>query len=274
MSRQVNKLLILLLFRTMNSLGTRKLVVVGVPPFGCLPLVRTLRDDIKCDTASNRVALSLNSAIQRELKKTGRSWAKIAYLDIHGITLKAIENPQKYGTSYYNVITAYVIVHMPCLGMNDVTTYNNYRFYGDFEGMLWNGNIRIRKLVQGFEYMLWSDKIYVLGCSSFHWENVQGCCGYSCGATPQLHLLITTGSTCYNWQCHPIRSRNYNKCMKQNTRNKFSYNSINGGGDQSFTKSSCVYIYIYICIVLSINSRQEHRLQDEWLETEVDRIFQ
>ncbi|KAK4440009.1 GDSL esterase/lipase [Sesamum alatum] len=35
--------------KNMHALGARKVMVVGVPPFGCMPLVRTLRDDIKCD---------------------------------------------------------------------------------------------------------------------------------------------------------------------------------------------------------------------------------
>ncbi|KAL0353023.1 UNVERIFIED_CONTAM: GDSL esterase/lipase [Sesamum angustifolium] len=58
--------------KTLHSLGARKVAVVGLPPFGCMPIVRTLRDDIKCDAELNQVAVSFNSKIQRELKTLAR----------------------------------------------------------------------------------------------------------------------------------------------------------------------------------------------------------
>lgn len=85
------------LLQTMHSLGARKLVVVGVPPFGCMPLVRTFRDDIKCDTELNKVAFSFNSKIQRELKSLEGSSLRSVFLDIYSIILNAIDNPKRYG---------------------------------------------------------------------------------------------------------------------------------------------------------------------------------
>ncbi|KAL9146284.1 hypothetical protein ABFS82_13G100600 [Erythranthe guttata] len=86
---------------TMHSLGARKLVVVGVPPLGCIPLVRTLRGETKCDTDLNKVAFLFNSEIKRELKtmmEGSTSYSpKSTFLDIYSIILNAIEKPQKYG---------------------------------------------------------------------------------------------------------------------------------------------------------------------------------
>ncbi|KAI3456198.1 hypothetical protein Pfo_012861 [Paulownia fortunei] len=83
--------------KTMHSLGARKLVVVGVPPFGCMPLLRTLRNDIKCDNELNKVAFSFNSKIQRELKTLEGSWLRSIFVDIYSIILNAVENPKRYG---------------------------------------------------------------------------------------------------------------------------------------------------------------------------------
>ncbi|KAL3851369.1 hypothetical protein ACJIZ3_013251 [Penstemon smallii] len=83
--------------KAMHKLGARKLVVVGVPPFGCIPLVRTLRDDVKCDLQLNNLALSFNSKIQRALKNLKGSSIGIVFVDINSIILNAIENPRKYG---------------------------------------------------------------------------------------------------------------------------------------------------------------------------------
>ncbi|KAL8032506.1 hypothetical protein ABFX02_13G100700 [Erythranthe guttata] len=87
--------------KTMHSLGARKLVVVGVPPLGCIPLVRTLRGETKCDTDLNKVAFLFNSEIKRELKtmmEGSTSYSpKSTFLDIYSIILNAIEKPQKYG---------------------------------------------------------------------------------------------------------------------------------------------------------------------------------
>lgn len=83
----------------MHSLGARKLVVVGVPAFGCMPLVRTFRGDTKCDIEINKVAFSFNVKIQRELKtlQAQDSSFKFFFVDIYSITLNAVQNPKKYG---------------------------------------------------------------------------------------------------------------------------------------------------------------------------------
>ncbi|KAG8385486.1 hypothetical protein BUALT_Bualt03G0050400 [Buddleja alternifolia] len=83
--------------KKMHSLGARKLVVVGVPPFGCLPIVRTLKHDVLCDVELNKVAFMFNLKIQRGLKTLNEPSFRSIYADIYDITLNVVEHPLKYG---------------------------------------------------------------------------------------------------------------------------------------------------------------------------------
>ncbi|KAL8468149.1 hypothetical protein ACS0TY_031403 [Phlomoides rotata] len=85
--------------KTMHSLGARKVVVIGVPPFRCMPLVRTFRGAIKCDIEVNKVAFSFNLKIQRELKtlQAHEPCLRSIYLDVYTVLLDAVQNPKKYG---------------------------------------------------------------------------------------------------------------------------------------------------------------------------------
>ncbi|KAL0363426.1 UNVERIFIED_CONTAM: GDSL esterase/lipase [Sesamum calycinum] len=83
--------------KTLHSLGARKVAVVGLPPFGCMPIVRTLWDDIKCDAELNEVAVSFNSKIQRELKTLARPSFTSVFVDIYRVVLNAVESPNRYG---------------------------------------------------------------------------------------------------------------------------------------------------------------------------------
>ncbi|KAL0398522.1 UNVERIFIED_CONTAM: GDSL esterase/lipase [Sesamum radiatum] len=67
------------------------------PPFGCVPIVRTLRDAIKCDDELNEAALSFNSKIQRELKTLAGPSLTSVFVDIYGVVLDAFESPERYG---------------------------------------------------------------------------------------------------------------------------------------------------------------------------------
>ncbi|CAK9134657.1 unnamed protein product [Ilex paraguariensis] len=86
--------------KAMYTLGVRRLVVVGLAPFGCTPLIKTLRDDTKCDATFNSVALSFNSKLKARLAILKKSLGmKAAYIDVYNMVDKAIQNPQKYGFS-------------------------------------------------------------------------------------------------------------------------------------------------------------------------------
>ncbi|KAL2244403.1 UNVERIFIED_CONTAM: GDSL esterase/lipase [Sesamum indicum] len=83
--------------KKMHSLGARKVAVIGVPPIGCMPLLRTLRHDIKCDAELNEIAFSFNSKIQRELKTLAGPSFTSAFVDVYRIILNAAESPKRYG---------------------------------------------------------------------------------------------------------------------------------------------------------------------------------
>ncbi|XP_038690134.1 GDSL esterase/lipase At5g45950 [Tripterygium wilfordii] len=84
--------------KEMHRLGARRLVVVGVPPLGCLPLMKTLMDQTTCVESYNKVAFSFNSKIQEKLHIVRRVLGiRNGYLDIYTMIADAVNNPKKYG---------------------------------------------------------------------------------------------------------------------------------------------------------------------------------
>lgn len=84
----------------MHRLGGRKFVIVGVPPVGCLPIVRTLSGADKCVDALNELAVSFNSQLVSQLGVLKKSLGvKTAYLDVFTVMNEAAKYPEKFGTS-------------------------------------------------------------------------------------------------------------------------------------------------------------------------------
>ncbi|KAL5772312.1 hypothetical protein ACOSP7_011915 [Xanthoceras sorbifolium] len=84
--------------KTLYKLGARRLVVVGVPPLGCMPLVKTLMNQKTCVESYNELAFSFNAKIKDKLvimKKT--IGLKTGYLDCYNIIQDAVIHPLKYG---------------------------------------------------------------------------------------------------------------------------------------------------------------------------------
>ncbi|CAL5346112.1 unnamed protein product [Camellia sinensis] len=82
----------------MHRLGARRVAVVGVPPFGCMPLVKTLRDKTNCDDMSNEVAFLFNNNIKQTLETLKASLGiETAYIDIYNVISTAIKYPNIYG---------------------------------------------------------------------------------------------------------------------------------------------------------------------------------
>ncbi|THG03361.1 hypothetical protein TEA_010346 [Camellia sinensis var. sinensis] len=85
-------------FTGMHRLGARRVAVVGVPPFGCMPLVKTLRDKTNCDGMSNEVAFLFNNNIKQTLETLKASLGiETAYIDIYNVIATAIKYPNIYG---------------------------------------------------------------------------------------------------------------------------------------------------------------------------------
>nr|CAD1822335.1 unnamed protein product [Ananas comosus var. bracteatus] len=84
--------------KVMNELGGTRFVLVGVPPFGCLPIVRTLFGVENCSSELNAVASSFNSKLVTMLGVLKRKLrVRAAYMDIFTIMYEATRNPEKFG---------------------------------------------------------------------------------------------------------------------------------------------------------------------------------
>ncbi|KAM3251427.1 GDSL esterase/lipase [Capsicum annuum] len=85
--------------KIIHGIGAKRLAVVGVPPLGCEPLVRTIRDEeTKCDDDLNKVAFSFNLKVKRALQAFNRLFGmKVSFIDIYSVILEAVQNPHKFG---------------------------------------------------------------------------------------------------------------------------------------------------------------------------------
>ncbi|XP_068654240.1 GDSL esterase/lipase At5g45950 [Aristolochia californica] len=78
--------------------GGTRFVVVGIPPLGCLPLVRTVTGESNCAEQYNNVGVLFNTKLRAKLAELQKLLhVKAAYADIYGSLLNAIRRPQKYG---------------------------------------------------------------------------------------------------------------------------------------------------------------------------------
>ncbi|KAI4368143.1 hypothetical protein MLD38_016735 [Melastoma candidum] len=84
--------------KEMYRLGARRMVIVGIPPLGCMPLVRTLAGTTGCYENYNNVSSLFNSKISTRLDELrGTLGIKTVFLDANKMIMDAINNPQKYG---------------------------------------------------------------------------------------------------------------------------------------------------------------------------------
>lgn len=84
--------------KDIHGVGAKRFVLVGIPPMGCLPVVRTILDSKGCVSAYNDVAVSMNSKLLAELAALRKELGiRTAYLDIYRILTEATDSPRKYG---------------------------------------------------------------------------------------------------------------------------------------------------------------------------------
>lgn len=83
----------------MHRLGIRRLVVVGVPPLGCMPVVRTITNQITaCSTTFNRAAYAFNAKIKLKLAAMEANLGLLtSFVDAYAIVQDAVDNPTAYG---------------------------------------------------------------------------------------------------------------------------------------------------------------------------------
>ncbi|MCL7031730.1 hypothetical protein MKW94_025276 [Papaver nudicaule] len=86
--------------KQMHRIGATRLVVVGVPPLGCMPLVKTLLGGPSgaCVENFNNASFSFNTKVQAAIATVKKSLGlKTAYVDTYAILQGAMNNPKKYG---------------------------------------------------------------------------------------------------------------------------------------------------------------------------------
>ncbi|XP_010260395.1 PREDICTED: GDSL esterase/lipase At5g45950-like [Nelumbo nucifera] len=84
--------------KALHALGARRFVIVGVPPLGCMPLVKTLMGATTCVDSYNNAALLFNSKVRNLLPRLGTSLGvKAAFVDAYAIIQRTMNNPSKYG---------------------------------------------------------------------------------------------------------------------------------------------------------------------------------
>ncbi|CAI9292772.1 unnamed protein product [Lactuca saligna] len=84
--------------KEMHLLGVRRLAVVGMEPFGCMPMIKTLKNSVKCDETMNQVALSFNFLLKAKLSSLEATLQmRTVFVDIYGVIQNTLQNPSKYG---------------------------------------------------------------------------------------------------------------------------------------------------------------------------------
>ncbi|XP_062179107.1 GDSL esterase/lipase At5g45950-like [Phragmites australis] len=88
--------------QVMRMLGGRRFVFVGLPPLGCLPIVRTFlgTGSDRCDDNLNQLATSFNSKLVQLLNFINyQNQIKTCYIDTYTIIHDATVDPKNFGLS-------------------------------------------------------------------------------------------------------------------------------------------------------------------------------
>lgn len=84
--------------KKMHRLGGSRFIVIGIPPLGCMPLVKTVGGSTGCLDISNQAAMAFNSKLKTQLLKLKKTLGvRIAYGDSYRTVMNAIQTPSKYG---------------------------------------------------------------------------------------------------------------------------------------------------------------------------------
>ncbi|KAG4945648.1 hypothetical protein AAZX31_15G076600 [Glycine max] len=117
----------------MHRLGARRLIIVGVLPLGCIPLIKTIRNVEDCDKSLNSVAYSFNAKLLQQLDNLKTKLGlKTALVDVYGMIQRAVTNPKKYGFvdgSKGCVGTGTVEYGDSCKGMDTCSDPDKYVFW-------------------------------------------------------------------------------------------------------------------------------------------------
>ncbi|KAM7506028.1 hypothetical protein LguiB_004932 [Lonicera macranthoides] len=90
------------LIQDLSNEGARNIVIVGVPPIGCLPAVITFFSQEafngrKCIERYSSIARDYNGMLQTKLKDMQNSKTKISYADVYKSFSDILQSPDKFG---------------------------------------------------------------------------------------------------------------------------------------------------------------------------------
>ncbi|KAJ0466634.1 putative triacylglycerol lipase [Helianthus annuus] len=92
------------------TLGVKRIVVFSAFPLGCVPAVRTVGGGLgrSCVDKENNVAQLFNNVLKHKLQIWGTSYpqSRVAFVDYYNSVMSIIENPHKYGTTFYAISKA------------------------------------------------------------------------------------------------------------------------------------------------------------------------
>ncbi|KAI3725503.1 hypothetical protein L1987_65293 [Smallanthus sonchifolius] len=84
-----------------HQLGARRIVVFSAPPYGCIPIVRTITGGVhkRCKDKYNKVAQMFNNMLKQEIQFLASSLpeTRVVLVDFYNPLISIIENPQQYG---------------------------------------------------------------------------------------------------------------------------------------------------------------------------------
>ena len=135
-------------FQEMRKLGGRRFIFVGLPPIGCLPIVRTLlgTGPDKCHGNMNLPAASFHEKLLKlvQLLKNEPD-TRAAFIDVYTIITKATTEPNDLGTfrhiiqrcSFFN-FGENIKKSTRGTGTTDFMNLWLYRADRDIEMLLWN----------------------------------------------------------------------------------------------------------------------------------------
>lgn len=113
----------------LQSFGAKKIVVVGLPPMGCLPVIITLNwkgrfQERDCITSFNSISKDYNSKLKEEMIIYSKYFGddiSITYADIYDPFIDVISSPKKYGTFCLNIshkiIVSTYLLHLAFNGL-------------------------------------------------------------------------------------------------------------------------------------------------------------
>lgn len=84
----------------LHGLGARRIGVVSLPPFGCLPAEITIHGQRgRCVEHLNELAVAFNKDLQEMMAslRTNLKGSKLTYMDSYSVLVDAVYNPTKYG---------------------------------------------------------------------------------------------------------------------------------------------------------------------------------